>query len=440
MSENDETKTPNSAATGTRLTLTLSDVCSSVAQLSDPSHRQEEDPEEPGFANLSRHESGFSTPRSPSIESVSPWRTPESSGGLSDCGDLVGRFVRELIDRDKPGKTEGSEDVFSFSCVGSGCTRGQLEAEEEITRPSDISIVRRGKRPLRSTSRSSEDSSVKLSDGNTHLTSIGPDVKETRRKHHTSDGMSADTCSRSENSDHNESIPEIRESEQLINPSNSHQNDSNRTLSGNGTIAQSGSSGGVKLSNSKFIPSAAPFKKLSQSSSASLDRTKPGSVTKSDSELSAKNAGSSSPTLKTTNSNRALPKSPTTRRTADSLKDPRPPSGREDKPSNCKDKHSSGGDKPSSRQNKPSTSSRTDPLKCDTPSSTSSPAPIMKMKWKHAGMAVKTSLKFQEAGKLAKLKQAVDKFRKGSLRYMWVTGWYLDHYWLVSRSLLVGNR
>ena len=41
-------------------------------------------------------------------------------------------------------------------------------------------------------------------------------------------------------------------------------------------------------------------------------------------------------------------------------------------------------------------------------------------KWRRTGMAVKTSLKFQEAGRIAKLKQAMSKLKKESLRYMYV--------------------
>ena len=41
-------------------------------------------------------------------------------------------------------------------------------------------------------------------------------------------------------------------------------------------------------------------------------------------------------------------------------------------------------------------------------------------KWRRTGMAVKTSLKFQEAGRMARLKQAVAKIKKDSLRYMYV--------------------
>ena len=43
-------------------------------------------------------------------------------------------------------------------------------------------------------------------------------------------------------------------------------------------------------------------------------------------------------------------------------------------------------------------------------------------KWRRTGMAVKTSLKFQEAGRIAKLKQAMSKLKKESLRYMYVYG------------------
>ena len=41
-------------------------------------------------------------------------------------------------------------------------------------------------------------------------------------------------------------------------------------------------------------------------------------------------------------------------------------------------------------------------------------------KWRRTGMAVKTSLKFQEAGKLAMLKKAMMKLKKDSIKYMYV--------------------
>ena len=46
---------------------------------------------------------------------------------------------------------------------------------------------------------------------------------------------------------------------------------------------------------------------------------------------------------------------------------------------------------------------------------------VAKFKWRKTHMAVKTSLKFQEAGRLSRIRQTVEKLKADSINYMWVS-------------------